>query len=72
MLALDGQPIVTPFSTAAVAGIRRTIEAPALQTIDGVTYSFDHWEGFARGKRGVLDFPTPSADSLHAAVYRAQ
>jgi glucose/arabinose dehydrogenase len=48
-LLLDSSPIAAGTTTTGVAGMLRTIEAPATQLISGVTYPFVNWsDGGAR------------------------
>lgn len=42
-IMLDGQPFSTPGSVVSVEGIRRTIDAPAFQTVNNITYQFNSW-----------------------------
>src|SRR5262249_5451006 len=42
-LFLDGTPVAAGFATLGVAGMTRTIEAPLVQTINGVVYDFVSW-----------------------------
>lgn len=66
-LFLDGQPITTPFSFTGVVGIQRTLEAPATQVIDGVTYTFRKWS--KGGKKSVITLLTPGKDTTYTATY---
>jgi hypothetical protein len=63
---LDGQPTPTPLSFTAVVGLRRTLEAPATQVIDGQTYTFQGW---GRKKKPLLEFRTPRRDQTFTAIY---
>jgi hypothetical protein len=65
-LNLDGQPMTAPFSFVGVAGIRRSLEAPAPQVVDGVTYSFKSW---GKRRRALLHLLTPRADRTYTADY---
>lgn len=67
-LTLDDQPIASPTSLVGVAGIRRTIGAPATQVLNGRTYEFVSWSN--RGARThTLSFP--SSNVTYTATYRA-
>jgi glucose/arabinose dehydrogenase len=68
-LFLDGQPITAPFSFTGVAGIQRTLEAPASQVIDGVGYTFRTWS--KGGKRAAITLLTPGKDTTYTATYVA-
>ena len=63
---LDGQPTTTPVSFVGVVGIKRTLEAPTTQVVDGVTYTFRSW-GRKRGAR--LDLITPRSDRTYSGVF---
>lgn len=65
-LTLDGQPIITPLTFTGVVGIKRTLEAPATQVIDGITYTFRGW---GNRKRRLLEFKTPPKDRTLTAAY---
>lgn len=63
---LDGQPRTTPFSFVGVAGFTRTLQAPAEQTLDGVTYEFKSWSD---GGAATHSIRTPSSDTVYTATY---
>ncbi|MGN6421018.1 MAG: PQQ-dependent sugar dehydrogenase, partial [Pseudobacter sp.] len=42
-VTLDEVPFPAPYSTEAVSGMHRNISAVSPQTVNGVTYVFDHW-----------------------------
>ena len=67
-LTLDGQPVAAPSSIVGVAGITRSIGAPATQVLNGVTYEFVSWSD-AGAATHSLSFP--SADRTYTATYRA-
>jgi glucose/arabinose dehydrogenase len=67
-LSLDGQPVTAPFSVVGVVGLRRKLEAPATQVLDGVTYTFRSW---GKRRRPVMDFATPASDRTFTAIYNA-
>ena len=63
---LDGQPMTAPFSFVGVVGVRRRLEAPVTQLVDGVTYTFRSW----RGRRAaVWEFATPRSDRTFTATF---
>jgi glucose/arabinose dehydrogenase len=43
-IRLDDVPFTTPYSTPALSGMVRPMEAISPQTVNGTTYLFDHWE----------------------------
>ena len=63
---LDGQPMAAPFGVTGVVGLKRTLEAPATQVLDGVTYTFRGWGG---KKNGVLNLRTPKSARTLIARY---
>ena len=67
-VTLDGRPLTAPFSTEAVVGLKRTVGAPATQTLDGVTYEFVGWADSASNARTIT---TPSADVTYTAKFKA-
>ena len=67
-LNLDGQPKTAPHTFDGVEGITRTLEAPATQTVGGVTYRFVGWsDGGARQH----DIETPQSNTTYTAAYAA-
>jgi hypothetical protein len=63
---LDGQPFAAPFTFTGVAGLKRTLEAPATQVVGGVEYTFRGW---GRKRNNVLEFRTPRAARNYVARY---
>ncbi len=43
-IRLDDIPATTPYTTPALSGMVRPMEAISPQTVNGTTYLFDHWE----------------------------
>jgi glucose/arabinose dehydrogenase len=66
---LDSQPIGTPSSVRGVAGMTRTLQAPASQVSKGVIYQFVGWSDGATLATRILAFP--SLDSSTSALYQA-
>jgi glucose/arabinose dehydrogenase len=66
---LEGQPRTAPLAVRGVAGIRRTLDAPREQTLNGVAYEFDHWSD---GGTRTHFLPTPDSDTTYTAVYRVR
>ncbi len=65
-LLLDGTEITSPHSFSGVAGIHRSVEAPAQQTVNGIVYTFQGWsDGGARQH----DITTPSSNQTLVAYY---
>ena len=65
-LFLDGQPITAPFTFTSVAGLRRTLEAPETQGVNGTSYAFRKWD---RGRGRLIELVTPSKDRTYTAAY---
>jgi len=67
-LSLDGQPFTSPKTVTGVTGIRRTLSAPASQTLNGTVYEFVSWsDGGAREHT----IGTPASSKTYTANYRA-
>ena len=54
-------------SGQSVVGMKRTVVAPKIQTVDGVTYQFVGWSD---GGRRIHDITVPQADMTYTAIYR--
>lgn len=67
-ILLDGQPQDAGTAILGVEGMIRALEAPATQTVNGVTYQFLSW---AHGLPRVHEFSTPINDVTLAARYYA-
>lgn len=67
-LTLDGQPMTTPLSVDAVAGVQRTIGAPS-QASGGTGYAFASW---ADGGPATRALQTPLTDTTVTATFTAQ
>ena len=65
-LELDGQPIATPASFEAVAGIVRALEAPG-QTSGTTTYEFVSWSD---GGAAAHSVSTPAVNTTYTATFR--
>ena len=63
---LGGQPTNAPITFTSVVGLRRTLEAPATQTVNGVEYTFRGW---GKKRASVLDLRTPRAPQTFVARY---
>lgn len=66
-LDLDGGFVPGGGTFTAVAGIRRTIGAPAIQTLGTKTYVFERWE---HGGDQVQEIRSPATDTVYRAIYR--
>ena len=65
-LTLDGAPVTSPTSFPAVEGLKRSIGAPATQSLNGKLYEFVGWSD--SGER-VHDITTPEDDTVYTAEY---
>ncbi len=43
-IRLDDVPFATPYTTPALSGMVRPMEAISPQTVNGTTYAIDRWE----------------------------
>lgn len=66
-LTLDGQPLEGPVTVTGVAGMQRTIGAPARQEVGGVTYEFVEWSDRGAINHGIT---TRATDTVYTATYR--
>ena len=65
-LTLDSQPITSPTTFTGVAGIQRSLGAPATQTIGGVNYTFTGWSD---GGAASHTISTPLVATTYTANY---
>lgn len=65
--SLDGQPQSSPLTFTGVAGILRTLTAPATQVVDGQTYEFVGWSDSGDATHTIS---TPVDDTTYLATYR--
>jgi hypothetical protein len=66
-LTLDGQPTAAPLAIQAVAGMTRTLGAPATQHVSGKSYVFVSWSD---GGSSIHTITTPETDTSYTAMYR--
>ena len=57
-LVLDGQPLTTPASLAAVVGISRNVSAPSPQSLSGSNYQFVVWSDGGASAHAITVPPT--------------
>ncbi|WP_298739227.1 PQQ-dependent sugar dehydrogenase [uncultured Chitinophaga sp.] len=60
-------PFTAPYSTPSVSGMVRPIAAVSPQTLNGVTYVFDHW---AHGGAASQNITITDRDTIFTAHYR--
>lgn len=66
-IKLDDVPFATPYSTPALSGMVRPMEAISPQTVNGVTYLFDHWE---HGGAATQNITITDTDTTYTAYFR--
>jgi len=66
-LALDGQPVATPFTVLSVVGMTRTLGAPSPQRVDKSNYNFLSWSDGGTQDHVIR---TPAVDTAYTAFYR--
>lgn len=64
---LNDIPFTAPYSTPSVSGMVRPISAVSPQTLNGVTYVFDHW---AHGGAATQNITITDRDTVFTAHYR--
>jgi len=64
---LDDVPFATPYSKPALSGMVRPMEAISPQTVNGVTYLFDHWE---HGGAASQNITITDTDTTYTAYFR--
>ncbi|PSL33323.1 PQQ-dependent sugar dehydrogenase [Chitinophaga ginsengisoli] len=67
-LRLNDIPFTTPYSSPTLSGMVRTMDAPSPQTLNGITYVFDHW---AHGGARVQNIRITDNDTTFTAVFKA-
>ena len=69
-LVLDGQPRMTPYSSAGVVGVERTVEAPSTQIVGGQRHDFQSWSDGGERVRTIV-VPENNATTTLTAYYSA-
>lgn len=69
-LVLDGQPRTTPYSSAGVIGVERTVEARSTQVIDGQRHDFQSWSDGGERVHTIV-VPNSNATTTLTAHYSA-
>ncbi len=67
LVRLDAVPFTAPYTTEAVSGASRPIVAISPQTLNGVTYIFDHW---SQGGAAAQNIVITDNDVTYTAHYR--
>ncbi|SFE43771.1 Por secretion system C-terminal sorting domain-containing protein [Chitinophaga sp. CF118] len=67
-IRLNNIPFTTPYSSATLSGMVRPMDAPSPQTLNGVTYIFDHW---AHGGARVQNIRITDNDTAFTAIFKA-
>ena len=66
---LDGQPHATPYSFVGVVGMQRSLEAPAMQVLNGQSHNFQSWSDRNNGGDSARSFVIPSGDAATVTAY---
>jgi glucose/arabinose dehydrogenase len=66
-LTLDGQPVVTPYTTSGVVGTQRSIGVPSPQTIGGTEHVFVSWSDNGAATHTIT---TPATATTYTATLR--
>ena len=69
-LVLDGQPHMTPYSSAGVVGVQRMVEAPSTQIIGGQRHDFQSWSDGGERVHAIV-VPKSNATTSLTAYYSA-
>ena len=65
---LNNIPFTTPYSSSTLSGMVRAMDAPSPQTLNGVTYIFDHW---AHGGARAQNIRITDDDTTFIAIFKA-
>ncbi|QOV91783.1 carbohydrate-binding protein [Humisphaera borealis] len=65
-LNFDGQPVTTPLTQQAVAGLIRGLGAPLQQLVNGIVYTFVSWSDGGAASHNVS---TPATNITYTAIY---
>ncbi|MCS3796499.1 PQQ-dependent sugar dehydrogenase [Niastella sp. OAS944] len=66
-IRLDDVPFATPYTTPALSGMIRPMEAISPQTVNGTTYLFDHW---AHGGTATQNITITDNEATYTAHFR--
>ena len=66
-IRLDDVPFATPYTTPALSGMVRPMQAISPQTLNGVTYLFDHWE---HGGAALQNITITDSAATYTAVFK--
>ncbi|HVI44475.1 MAG TPA: PQQ-dependent sugar dehydrogenase [Chitinophaga sp.] len=66
-LRLNDIPFTTPYTAATLSGMVRPMDAPSPQTLNGVTYVFDHW---AHGGARAQNIAITDEDTTFLAYFK--
>lgn len=65
-IMLDGKPVATPLNVLSVEGVLRVIDAPNIQSMNGVSYKFESW---SHGGSKNQTITTPTDDTNYTAKF---
>ncbi|MER3407602.1 MAG: hypothetical protein C4292_02055 [Nitrososphaera sp.] len=66
-ILLDGQPKTAPYPFTGVAGVTRTLQAPAEQVIDGRIYRFQSWSDGGEATHAIDTLQGSSLDNNNSS-----
>lgn len=67
-IRLDDVPFATPYSTPALSGMVRPMEAISPQTVNGITYLFDFWEHGGAATQNITITDNPVTYTAHFKI----
>ncbi|MES2284141.1 MAG: Ig-like domain-containing protein [Bacteroidota bacterium] len=67
-LLLDGQPRTTPYSVSAVSGMTRVLGVTTPQTLNGISYVFDHWLQGGNASQNII---VTDSNKTYTAIFNA-
>ncbi|MES2394951.1 MAG: Ig-like domain-containing protein [Bacteroidota bacterium] len=67
-ILLDGQSRTTPYVVSAVSGMTRTLGITTPQTLNGISYTFDHW---LHGGTASQNISVTDSNKTYTAIFNA-
>ncbi|MCE9538931.1 MAG: SBBP repeat-containing protein, partial [Bacteroidetes bacterium] len=67
-LLLDGQPRTTPYSVSTVSGMTRVLGITSPQTLNGISYVFDHWFHGGNASQNIV---VTDSNKTYTAIFNA-
>jgi glucose/arabinose dehydrogenase len=66
-LNLDNHPHIAPYTFEGVVNLQRSLDAPIIQTLNGVTYQFVSWSDGGAATHNIM---TPAINTTYTATYQ--